>query len=119
MADAAGADPDQDLAGPRLRYRDVRELERRARAPDRAEFIQNHRFHVRTLVLNPNFIIAGTHFPGGNFKIADRKRYGIPGHEPNLRIWYRVPGIPDFTHSLDMIREERILSAISGGTFFN
>jgi hypothetical protein len=47
-------------------------------------------------------------------KIADRKRYGIPGHEPNLWIWYRLPGIPDFTSILDLIREERILSAILG-----
>jgi hypothetical protein len=46
-------------------------------------------------------------------KIADRKQDGIPGHEPNLWIWYRVPGIPDF-----MIREERILSAILGSLLF-
>jgi hypothetical protein len=47
-------------------------------------------------------------------KIADRKQDGIPGHEPNLWIWYRVPGIPDFTPIFDLIREERILSANLG-----
>jgi hypothetical protein len=52
----------------------------------------------------------------GNPKIADIKQDGIPGHEPNLWIWYRVPGIPDFTPIFDLIREERILSAILGVT---
>jgi hypothetical protein len=48
-------------------------------------------------------------------KIADRKQDGIPGHEPNLWIWYRVPGIPDFTPIFDLLRrEERILSTILG-----
>jgi hypothetical protein len=57
------------------------------------------------------------HGPGNNEgqpKIADRKQDGIPGHEPNLWIWYRIPGIPDFTPIFDLIREEKILSAILG-----
>jgi hypothetical protein len=32
-------------------------------------------------------------------KIADGKCVGIPGHEPILWNWYRVPGIPDITRS--------------------
>ena len=47
-------------------------------------------------------------------QITDREQDGIPGHELNLWIWYRVPGIPDFTPLFDLIREERILSAILG-----
>jgi hypothetical protein len=45
-------------------------------------------------------------------KIAERKRAGIPGQALNLWMECRVLGIPDFTPILDLIREERILSAI-------